>query len=162
MAAGCVLALMLMPVRLSAVELGVNVYGFSYHLDRRDEFGRKFNERNPGVGVNASFLERHRSTYYLEAGIFEDSYNYGAKYVTVGYDYRLYKGLSIGTLIGFYDSRAVTNEGFALVAVPLLSFRYHAVKLHLVHLPEFPGINPYPSFAFYATVYVWQKRPTSR
>ncbi len=137
-----------------SAELGINLYGLSYHLDRRDVTGYRFNERNPGVGATLTIHEKQRSHYYIEAGIMEDSYRRAAKYVTFGYGYRIVKGLSIGVLCGIYDSRSVA-ESAVLVAAPKVAYRYRDVELHLVHLPEFPGINPYPSFALYATLYVW-------
>ncbi len=142
------------PAVSSAGELGVNLYGLSYHLDRRDVTGYRFNERNPGIGATFTIHEKQRSRYYVEAGIMEDSYRRAAKYVTFGYGYRIVKGLSIGVLCGVYDSRSVA-ESAVLVAAPKVSYRYRDVEMHLVHLPEFPGINPYPSFALYATLYVW-------
>ena len=141
----------------SAAELGLNLYGLSYHIDRRDVNGYRFNERNPGVGVQFVFAQVRSSQYYVEAAILEDSYKRTAKYATFGYAYRIVGGLSIGALCGIYDSRSV-SESAALVAAPLISYRYHELKLHLVHLPEFPGINPYPSFALYATIYLWSNR----
>ena len=138
----------------SAIEFGLSFYGLSYHIDRRDETGYRFNERNPGFGVQAILASRDRSKYYIEAAILEDSYRRAAKYVTFGYDYRLYKGLSLGVLCGIYDSRSVA-ETATVVAAPMISYRYHDLKVNLVHLPEFPGINPYPSFALYATLFIW-------
>ena len=135
-------------------EFGINLYGLSYHLDRRDVTGYRFNERNPGIGLQFVAYEKQRSRYYLEAAILEDSYRRAAKYVTLGYGYHVYKGFSLGVLFGLYDSRSVA-ESAVLVAVPMVSFRYRDFDMHLVHLPEFPGINPYPSFALYGTLYVW-------
>ena len=88
----------------------------------------------------------------------EDSYRRAAKYVTFGYGYRIYKGLSIGVLCGLYDSWSVA-ESAVLVAAPMVSYRYRDFEMHLVHLPEFPGINPYPLFALYGTLYVWGQGP---
>jgi hypothetical protein len=141
----------------NAAEFGINLYGMSYHLDRRDVTGYRFNERNPGLGLRYVIAVRAKSQYYAETAILEDSYRRAAKYVTFGYGYQLYRGLSIGVLFGLYDSRSVA-ENAVLVAVPMISYRYRDLKLNLVHLPEFPGINPYPSFALYATVFVWGTR----
>lgn len=144
----------------SAIEFGLSFYGLSYHLDRRDETGYRFNERNPGFGVQSILSTRNRSKYYVEAAILEDSYRRAAKYITFGYDYRLYRGLSLGVLCGIYDSRSVA-ETATVVAAPMISYRYRDLKVNLVHLPEFPGINPYPSFALYATLFIWHSGTVS-
>jgi hypothetical protein len=146
--------------RAAAIEFGLSLYGLSYHLDRRDETGYRFNERNPGFGVQSILASKDRSKYYVEAAILEDSYRRAAKYITFGYDYRLYKGLSLGVLCGIYDSRSVA-ETATVVAAPMISYRYRDLKVNLVHLPEFPGINPYPSFALYATLFVWHSGAAS-
>ncbi len=152
--------LVLFLTEADAAEFGINLYGMSYHLDRRDVTGYRFNERNPGLGLRYVIAERRRSQYYVEAAVLEDSYRRAAKYATFGYGYHVHKGLSIGVLFGVYDSRSVA-ESAVLVAVPMISYRYRDVKLNLVHLPEFPGINPYPSFALYATLFIWQSQGAS-
>ncbi len=142
------------PSTARARELGINLYGLSYHLDRRDVTGYRFNERNPGIGIAYTIYKKQRSRYYIEAAIMEDSYRRAAKYVTFGYGYRIHQRAVDWRSVRVYDSRSVA-ESAVLVAAPMVSYRYRDFEMHLVHLPEFPGINPYPSFALYATLYVW-------
>lgn len=73
--------------RVEGSEFGINLYGFSYHIDRRDVTGYRFNERNPGVGVHFVFSQVKRSQYYIEAAILEDSYERTAKYATLMISY---------------------------------------------------------------------------
>ncbi len=138
----------------SAGELGIDLFGLSYHLDRRDDSGRRFNEFNYGLGVNYTFFSNDRSRYYLEGAIYHDSYNYTARFGAVGYDYRLFDQLYFGLIVGLIDSRSVSDAGSIVGAVPMLRYRWSRVTFNLVHIPKFPGINGYPSFATYLTLWL--------
>jgi len=139
---------------VTAGEVGINLFGLSYHLDRRDEQGRRFNEINYGIGANYTFYKNHRSHYYLEGGIYDDSFRKTARYITVGYDYRLFAQLYCGLLVGLIDSRSLSSSGSIVAAVPLLRYRWSHVSFNVVHLPKFPGINEYPAFATYLTIWL--------
>lgn len=132
--------------------LGLNLYGLSYHLDRRDQSGQRFNEFNPGGGVSFVFHEHGKSHYSVEGGIFVDSYRKRATYFVLGYEYDLFKPVGIGMVFGVYDSRAVSLDGPIVAAAPFAAIHYRRLCLRVVHLPEFPGINPYPSFASYLII----------
>lgn len=127
--------------------LGLTLYGVSYHLERRDEDGYRFNEVNPGLGLQYRFHERGKSAYALESGILLDSYRRRATYFVLGYRYTLLRNFGVGLVFGLYDSRAVSESGAVVAAAPYLAVDFHHASLRIFHLPEFPGINPYPSFA---------------
>lgn len=138
----------------TAGELGINVFGLSYHLDRQDDRGNRFNEFNYGLGLNYTFYEDGRSRYYVEGSVYHDSFRNTARYGAVGYDYRLFDQLYFGLIVGLINSEAVSPSGSIVGAVPMLRYRYHWATVSLVHLPKFPGINAYPSFATYLTFWL--------
>lgn len=151
----CIPAVILLSSTLSArPHLGINLYGLSYHLDRRDQEGSSFNEINLGIGAHLSMLEKNRSRYYVEGAILLDSYRRRATYFCVGYQYRIVAGLNCGVLMGLYDSRSVDPDGAVVAAAPLLAYSFGSVVVQVVHLPAFAGINPYPSFASYLTIFI--------
>ncbi len=141
--------------------LGLNLFGLSYHLDRRDQSGERFNEFNPGAGASFIFLERGKSHYSIEGGIFVDSFHKRATYFVLGYEYDLFKSVGIGLVFGIYDSRTVSSSGAIVAAAPFAAIHYRRLCLRIVHLPEFPGINPYPSFASYL-IFALGSRPPAK
>jgi len=159
------LALLILTADTAAVRafdysrLGLNLYGLSYHLDRRDQDGGRFNEFNPGGGATFTFHERGKSHYSVEGGIFVDSYRKRATYLVLGYEYDLFKPVGIGMVLGVYDSRAVSPDGPVVAAAPFAAIHYRRFCLRVVHLPEFPGINPYPSFASYLIIALGSRPP---
>lgn len=152
------LALLILAINATAAwafdysRLGLNLYGLSYHLDRRDQSGQRFNEFNPGAGASFVFHERGKSHYSVESGIFLDSYRQRAYYFVLGYEYDLFKPIGVGMVFGVYDSRAVSPDGPVAAAAPFVAVHCRRFSLRVVHLPEFPGINPYPSFASYLII----------
>ena len=57
-----------------ADEIGINVYGLSYHFDRdRARSLGVDNEVNPGLGVRWKFAETGRWQFFADAGVFNDS-----------------------------------------------------------------------------------------
>ncbi len=126
---------------------GLTLYGVSFHLERRDETGYRFNEINPGLGLQYLFHERGKSEYSLESGILLDSYRRRASYFVLGYRYTLLRNFGVGLVFGLYDSRAVSESGAIVAGAPYLALDFNNATLRFYHLPEFPGINPYPSFA---------------
>ena len=142
------------PSPLAAPEFGVNLYGFSYHIDRKDINGHDFNETNSGIGFRATIQETKRSTSFVEVGYFQDSFDHGARYVSVAYQFKLTQGIHLGLNLGYYDAPSVLGQ--VIAPIPTLTFRYRFVALNLVHMPGFSGLNPYPSFGGYMTFFVLQ------
>jgi len=139
---------------LEAGEIGLDIFGFSYHFDRRDETGKRFNEFNYGAGGRYILYSHERSSYSLEGAIYYDSFRYTAKFGAFGYDYRIIEQLSLGVLVGLIDSRSVSASGWIIGAVPLLRYRWRAASFNLIYLPEFPGINEFPGVATYLTIWL--------
>lgn len=150
----CVVGLGLLVSGASAAELGFNLYGVSYHLDRRDWFGRPFNELNPGLGLNLIVHQSRRSIWFVEGGSFEDSFRQHARYLSVGYRYRLRSFLSVGMHLGYYHSRSVNYNRPVLAPVPMLSLRYRPVSLNVVYVPSYWGLNWFPAWGAYLTIHV--------
>jgi hypothetical protein len=133
-------------------DFGVNVYGFSYHLDRTDINGKPFNEQNTGFGFRAVLKESKKGVTFIEGGWFEDSFSHGACYLSAAYQIKITEGILLGMNVGYYDAPSVVGQ--VIAPIPTLTFRYDFIALNIIHMPGFSGLNPYPSFGGYLTVYL--------
>ncbi len=133
-------------------EFGINIYGLSYHLDRTDINGRSFNEENIGLGFRAILKNSKKGVTFLEGGWFEDSFDHGARYLSIAYQIKITEGILLGMNVGYYDAPSVVGQ--IIAPIPTLTLRYHTIALNIIHIPGFSGLNPYPSFGGYLTLYV--------
>ncbi len=136
----------------SAAELGVNIYGLSHHFDRRDVSGYKFNERNYGLGADINLYQSGANIVFGDLGIFNDSYRYTAKYCSMGYKRKLISGLTLGAVLGIYDSESI--GGTVLAPAPYASLRVSRLEVSCLYLMAAEGINNYPSLGFYGTIHL--------
>jgi hypothetical protein len=139
---------------LSADELGLNLYGLSYHFDRETANGTEFNEIKFGLGLNYRFAESKRFDFSLEGGMFKDSLRHKAKYVSLNVRYEVAKeAIKLGVLISAYRSDSV-SENWVFGPIPVLALRYKNVGFNFVYIPEIPDINAYDSIGFYMTFHL--------
>lgn len=151
-----IFALILVPARSEAVELGINVYGLSYHPDRTDILGHPFNEYNPGLGLNLVVADHPKTIAFVEGGLFIDSFEQEAKYISFGYQYKITRFLRLGINTGLYQTRSV-NYGNAIIApVPMASLHLGITTFNFIYFPSFGGINWYDSIGAYATFHIFK------
>lgn len=145
----CLSPLVSSPLR--AGELGLNLYGLSYHFDRKTVEGISFNEFNQGFGFNYQFVNIRRLDFSLEASLYKDSLNHTARYISLNVKYRVFtEVVKLGVLIAAYRSESV-SEAWIPAVIPVLTFQYRDIGFNFVYIPEFPNINAYDSIGFYIT-----------
>jgi hypothetical protein len=149
-------ALVLAPAGSSALELGINIYGASYHPDRTDALGNPFNEYNPGLGLNLIVSERAKTVAFFEGGLFIDSFEQEAKYISFGYQYKFFEFLRLGINTGLYHTRSVNYGNPVIAPVPALSLHFDVTTLNFIYFPSFGGLNWYDSIGAYATFHIFR------
>ncbi|HUF19926.1 MAG TPA: hypothetical protein VMP00_04155 [Burkholderiales bacterium] len=136
---------------LNALEL--NVYGLAYHPDR--ETARRLqvdNEINPGLGLHYELTESPRGISFAEAGAYYDCGRNWAKFVGLGYQFKLGGRLRIGGAIAAMHSKTY-NGGVGFVAmIPLITYDLGRIKLNAVHLPKFGDHNKVAAWGFYVSI----------
>jgi hypothetical protein len=136
-----------------AGEWGINVHGFSYHPERRDEKGRKFNEVNPGLGVSYIFRTRPKSIWSMDAGCFDNSFRDAAAYAGVTWKYRFTSHLSAGVAGSLFYSHSYHNGRPFVAPFPVLTFREGPAAFNLIYFPKLTRFNPVAVFGVYASFY---------
>ena len=136
-------------------ELGVNVYGLSYHFerDRAKELGFD-NEVNPGLGLRYRF-PRREFDWFLDAGAYRDSGRNTAVFAGGGAFWKLTEGLRLGGALAFFQSDTY-NDGDPFIApLPLVAYEWRAVSVNMVYFPKVSGINDINTLGFWLTF--WPK-----
>src|SRR6266545_3907894 len=103
-------------LRVDAGELGVNIYGLSYHFERgrAKEIGLE-NEFNPGLGVRYLIGENDRFRWFADAGLYYDSSRHLAKLTGIAAQWKATESIGLGGALVVWNSRSY-NDGRTFVA----------------------------------------------
>jgi hypothetical protein len=121
-------------------DLGINVYGLSYHFDRDKarEHGLT-HEVNPGLGVRWRSSE---SILFADAGFYRDSAARTARLAGVGALWHVGERLRFGGAAALLRSDTY-NHGKAFIApLPLAAYELRGATLNLVYFPKWRDQNP--------------------
>lgn len=135
-------------------DLGLNVYGLSYHWDRElAEQNGWDNEFNPGLGARYRMGSWLNADAIVDAGIYRDSGRNTAVYAATGLLWPLdeAKRFHLGaTLTAFHSDTYNQGKAF-IVPVPLLTVRFDKVTLNLTHFPKLGTLNEIHTTALFFT-----------
>lgn len=132
-------------------ELGINVYGLSYHFDRdrAKELGLD-NEVNPGLGARWR-VPREGFDWFVDGGAYRDSGRNTAVYAGAGLYWKVTQGLRVGGALAFFHSDTY-NDGTAFIApVPLLAYEWRALSVNMVYFPKISSVNEINTLGFWLT-----------
>src|SRR4051812_18327149 len=148
------LAALLVPFAAHA-ELGINVYGLSYHLDR--DKAHKLgvdNELNPGLGVRWRQAHSERLDWFADAGFYRDSGRNTAVLAGAGALWHATEGLRLGGALAVLHSDTY-NRGKTFVApLPVAAYDFRRVTLNMVFLPKVHEVNDINTLGFWATLWL--------
>ena len=144
---------------LQAGEWGLNVHGLSYHPDRRDSAGNKFNEINGGLGANYIFHNSNHTLAVTEAGFYVNSQSHLTEYASVSWRYKLGTRWSLGAGASFFYSPTYNHGNPFVAPFPVLAFRVKRLALQTIYFPKYKKANENSVFGFYATIYFPGKGP---
>ena len=134
-------------------ELGVNVYGLSYHFERDEAKASGFdNEVNGGLGLRYR-MPREEYDWIFDAGALRDSRRNTAVLAGAGVLWKATERLRLGAALGIAQSDTY-NDGAPFIApLPLLSYEWRAVSLNLAYFPRVRSINDFNTLLFWLTVW---------
>src|SRR5947207_663890 len=117
-------------------ELGLNVYGLSYHFDqdKAKEIGTD-NQVNPGLGIRWRKVEE-RWDWFADVGFYHDSGRNTAKLAGVGALYHLGQSARLGLALAVLNSDTY-NQGKTFIApLPVAAWEFRHVTLNMVYMPK--------------------------
>ncbi len=146
--------LMALPMTVHSGDLGINVYGLSYHFDRdkarelRDDnwfnYGLGARYRLPGEGLD----------WFFDAGAYHDSGRNTAVLAGAGGFWHATANLRLGAALAFLHSKTY-NDGRSFVApLPVAAYEWRAATLNAVYLPKVHSINDINTLGFWLTVWL--------
>jgi len=152
-----VLALSVLPLAAAAGEIGINVYGLSYHFERdRAEALGVDNEVNPGLGLRYRGRYSERVDWFLDGGAYRDSGRNTAMYAGGGALWKATPALGLGLGVAVFDSNTY-NRGRAFIApLPVLSYDLGKVSLNLTYMPKLSDFNDINTLGLWVTF--WPRR----
>ena len=147
-----IVALLFFSWPATAQQLGVNIYGLSYHFDRERAQRRGLdNEVNPGVGLRYRVLHSERLQWIFEAGAYHDSGRNTAVVAGAGALWRLSAGWRLGGGLAALQSDTY-NRGEAFIApFPLAAYEFRRATLNFTYIPRASRVNDIPVLAAWLT-----------
>ncbi len=142
------------PAHADWSDLGVNVYGLSYHFDKsRAEQLDVDNNFNPGLGLRYQFARHERWTFFADAGAYYDSGKNTAVYGGAGALWQVVGGLQIGAAVAVFNSDTY-NSGRTFVApLPLVAYDFGPVTVNLTYFPKISDRNEVASLGLWFTIW---------
>ena len=156
MKSGLAFLFLLSSFSASAGELGVNLYGASYHFEqgRAKALGLD-NQFNPGLGVRYRDRLGENADWFIDAGAYRDSGRNTALVAGPGALWKPTEHLRLGGALAFFHS-ASYNGGRAFIApIPVAAYEWRAVTLNVTYFPKISSFNEINTLGFWLTV--WPK-----
>jgi hypothetical protein len=146
---------MLVCTHAAHADIGINLYGASYHFDRdkAKEIGLT-NEFNPGLGVRWRHAHSEKLDLFVDAGFYDDSASNTAKLLGGGALWHATHGLRLGGGLVLLKSETY-NRGDAFIApVPVVAYEWRRVTLNAVYFPKFRDVNRTSQLGFWLTIWL--------
>jgi hypothetical protein len=136
----------------AAADLGINVYGLSYHFDRaRTKALGLDNQINPGLGLRYRVPHSQRITWVADVGAYRDSGRNTALVAGAGALWQVAGGWHVGGALASFKSDSY-NQGKAFVApVPLAAYEFRRATLNFVFTPQWSDVNQVATLAAWLT-----------
>jgi hypothetical protein len=140
-----------------AGELGVNVYGLSYHFERgrAREIGAD-NEVNPGLGLRYRIPGSERVEWFLDGGAYRDSGRNTAAYAGGGAFWKPARSFGAGLALAAFHSDTYNNGRAFIAPIPVVSYDFRAATVNLAYFPKIGDLNDINTLAFWVTL--WPSR----
>lgn len=139
----------------ACADVGINLYGASYHFDRdkAKEIGLT-HEFNPGLGVRLRKRNIENWDYFLDAGFYDDSANHTAKLLGAGGLWHATENLRLGGGLVLLKSETY-NKGDAFIApAPVLAYEWRRVTFNTVYFPKWRDVNRTNQLGFWLTLWL--------
>ena len=136
-------------------EVGISLYGVSYHFDRDKARERGLtHEVNPGLGVRLRAERTEVWDIFADAGFYRDSAAHTAKLAGGGALWRAGERLRLGGALALFKSETY-NGGKAFIApVPVAAWDTRRVTFNAVFFPKWRDQNPTNQMGFWVTVWL--------
>ena len=144
----------LLLARGAHADLGVNLYGLSWHLDadKARELGVD-NWFNPGLGLRYR-VPGERLDYFFDAGFYRDSGRNTAVLAGAAAQWRATQSARLGLALVVLNSKTY-NSGKTFVApLPIAAWEFRSLTFNMVWMPKVSEVNDINTLGFWLTYYL--------
>lgn len=139
---------------VARAELGINVYGFSYHFERARAREVGFdNQVNPGLGLRYQRPWRERLDFFVDAGAFRDSGRNTAVVAGAGGLWQASARLRLGAALAVLDSDTYNRGNTALTPIALAAWELGPATLNVTFFPRISEVNEISTLGFWLTLW---------
>jgi hypothetical protein len=145
---------LMLPPSVFAADIGVNLYGLSYHFERaRAKEHNLGNEFNPGLGVRYRTALNESFDGFADAGAYQDSGRNTAAVAGAGLFWKASEGLRLGGALALFHSKTY-NKGQAFVApLPIAAYEWRSVTFNVAYAPRLGNVNVVNVLDFWLTFF---------
>jgi hypothetical protein len=135
-------------------DLGLNVYGLSYHFDqdKAHELGVD-NQFNPGLGVRLR-APREAWDWFADAGFYRDSGRHTATLAGGGVLWHVGPALRLGGAVALMHSETYNNGRAFIAPLPVAAYELGRATLNMVYMPKVHEVNDINTLGFWATIWL--------
>jgi hypothetical protein len=146
------LAALLNPLTCAA-ELGLNLYGAAYHLnrDRAQQLGLD-NEFNPGLGLRYRAAASPQWDWFADAGAYRDSGRNTALLAGVGGLWKAGGGWRLGGALALMHSDTYNRGRTFIAPMPVIAYDWGRATLNMTYFPRVSGFNEVDALGFWVTL----------
>jgi hypothetical protein len=147
--------LLLAPSLAQAGELGVNLYGLSYHFDReRARDTGLDNPFNPGLGLRYRGAYSARIDWILDAGVYHDSGRNTAWVAGGGGLWKVSQSLRLGVALAALRSDSYNGGELFIAPLPLAAWEFRSGMLNVMIAPRLAALNKVTTLGFWYTYWI--------
>jgi hypothetical protein len=150
-----VLLALLLCASPARADLGINLYGGSYHFDhdKAKKLGLT-HEFNPGLGVRWRKPYSERWDLFVDAGAYSDSKANAALLFGGGALWHATEGLRLGGGAVFLKSVTYNGNAAFIAPAPVVAYDWKRVTLNMVYFPKWREVNFTNQVGFWLTVWL--------
>ena len=143
-----------LPAPSHAADLGLNVYGLSWHLnrDKAREIGVD-NWFNPGVWLRYR-LSEERVDWVFDAGAYHDGGRNTAVIAGGGGLWHAAERLRLGAALAFFHSKTYNGGQPFIAPVPLAAYEFRSATLNAFFAPKVRDVNRINTVGFWLTFWL--------
>lgn len=149
-----VLAAALLLAQGARADVGINLYGLSWHLDagKARELGVD-NWLNPGLGVRYR-IPGERFDQFFDAGFYRDSGRNTALLAGGAVHWRASERARLGLALVVFHSKTYNGGNTFIAPLPVAAWDFGPAQVNLVYMPKVAKVNDINTLGFWLTYWL--------
>lgn len=148
------LAASLLAPALCRADVGLNIYGLSWHIDGDKARAEGVdNWLNPGLGVRYR-VPGERFDYFFDAGVYRDSGRNTAVLAGGAAHWRATQSARLGLALVILNSKTYNNGNTFIAPLPVAAWEFNSATFNVVWMPKLREVNEVNTLGFWLTYWL--------